>query len=67
MTRRAQCRVMMSVLECQFGVSSRTSDEPLCLSIEIPQAMTAKSGHPCYDATQTMMQIVSSVLGKQED
>jgi len=31
-------------------------DEP---SIKI-QAMAAKSGHPCYDATQTMMQLVSS-------
>jgi hypothetical protein len=76
-TRRAQCRVMLSVLECQSGVanigallgdvSSRTSDEPLRLSIEILQAMTAKSGHPCYDATQTMMQLVSSVLGEQEE
>lgn len=76
-TRRAQCRIMMSVLECQTGVanigallgdiSSRTSDEPLCMSIEILQAMAAKSGHPCYDATQTMIQLLSSVLGEQED
>ena len=76
-TRRAQCRVMMSVLDCQSGVANigallgdvslRTSDEPLRLSIEILQAMTAKSGHPCYDATQTMTQLISSVLGEQEE
>jgi len=61
---------MTSVVECQTGIaniaailgdeSSRTTEEPLRLCIELLQTMTRKSGHPCYDATQTMMQMVSS-------
>ena len=76
-TRRTLCRIMTSVVECQTGIaniaailgdeSSRTAEEPLRLCIELLQTMTKKSGHPCYDATQTMMQMVSSVDDERDD
>jgi hypothetical protein len=75
--KRAQSKIMMSVLECQTGVAniaallgnpaSRNSEEPLRLSVELLNMMAAKSGHPCYDATQTMMQMVSSINGEQDE
>lgn len=76
-TKRAQCTVMLSVLECQTGIvniaallgdpTSRNTEEPLLLSLELLKSMAAKSGHLCYDATQTMMQMVSSLHGEQDE
>ena len=66
----------MSVLECQTGIAniaallgdqnSRNSEEPLRLCLEVLKSMAAKSGHSCYDATQTMMQMVSLINGEDD-
>ena len=70
-------RLEMSVLECQTGIAniaallgdrnSKNSEEPLRLCLEVLKLMAAKSGHSCYDATQTMMQMTSSINGEQDE
>lgn len=76
-TKRTQSKIMMSVVECQTGVAniaallgdqaSKTSEEPLRVSLELLKSMAVKSGHPCYDATQTMMQMVSVINGESDE
>jgi len=75
--KRAHCKIIMSVLECQTGIANiaallgdqtlKASEDPLRLCLEVLKSMTAKAGHSCYDATQTMMQMVSSISGEQDE
>ncbi|KAF8968986.1 hypothetical protein BDZ97DRAFT_1797269 [Flammula alnicola] len=74
--RLAHCKVMLSVVDCQAGVStiaalladeSSVGEEALRLSIEIIQNMTSKAGHTCQDAVETLKHMVSLSESDQQN
>lgn len=67
-SRLAHCKVMMSVVDYQAGVSTiaallgdetSVGDEPLQLSLNILQLMTLKAGNTCRDAIEALQQMAS--------
>ncbi|KAF9523903.1 hypothetical protein CPB83DRAFT_862112 [Crepidotus variabilis] len=76
-THHTLFKIMMSVLDMQTGISaigailgdeeSLVSEEPLRKALSILEVMASRSGRVSFDASQTMMQLVSAVNGDADE
>ncbi|PPQ86312.1 hypothetical protein CVT25_005613 [Psilocybe cyanescens] len=78
--RRVHCKVMMTVVDMQAGISTlaallgedcsgkgRDPEEALRLSIDILDKMTSRGGHPCVDGMDALRHITSITHADHEE